>query len=171
MAQPRECPSAVATVKPGKETWAFEEAWDIAVEADPNGRVVETHFNGVFLVYADPVMLVRTLLRSTPAFIRRVVATTRCALVKEGGVGTVIDILRPYAGRCAFNAHLRGESRALERILETLSTVRKTGEYNCTLHIEGVGVYILVAEGSVRDCGFGCSLVIDSALEEAMHSL
>jgi hypothetical protein len=91
--------------------------------------------------------------------------------MKKWSVNEFIDSIRPYACKCTFNTHLRGESKVLEAILKSLCPSRKTGEYTCTIHLEGVGIFVFVAEGRARDCGFGCSLIIDSALEEAMHSL
>ena len=171
MARVEGCPAGVVTAKPGRERWAFEEAWDIAVEADPNGRVEETRFRGVYLVYADPLRLARLLLKASPAFIKSFIVSAKCIPLDKGEPDRVLDALKNYADSCAIEARLRGEARILAGILEHSPLQRITGEYTCTVHIEGVDFYLLVAKGVARDCGFGCRLIIDEALEEAIHSL
>ncbi len=131
------------------------------VEADPDGSVEETPYRGVYLLYAGPWRLARIASRSTPAFVKSLVVTSRCLRIPSG-----VENLRVLLeGACLGSLHLRGNSKILLRLLEEtgIHRNRSTCRGN-TGFIEGVDDIVLVALGEARHCGYCCRLIIDTGL-------
>jgi len=163
------CPGGIATAKPGREGWAYEELWDLAVEADGSGTVERTRYRGVYLLYASPVKLVSVARSDNLAFVRKLIISSKCYKIKQLNKS---DIVNYFSNRMdepgCVDLRLRGKSKDLivEYNKRMGAEVRKARKpCNRMVVVEGVDDIIIVAVGKVASCGPYCTLVIDEDLE------
>ena len=166
-----QCPAGLATAKPGREGWAWEELWDLAIEADPNGLVGKSGFRGVFLIYANPNALARVAIRSTLAFVKRLVITSKCILLPTEApiarLASLLEEIRASSIGACITVSLRGSSKELVDVVRWSVPGGVQNRRSCIGHvvIESVNDLVLIARAdTTRSCGPSCSLYIDRGL-------
>ncbi len=169
-----ECPTAVIVAKPKRQSWALEEAWDLAVMAHPESRAEPSRFPGVILVYTpdgDSRRLSIMAARGERGFIQRIVPAEICiaGAEKNDVVNAVESIIgRKSAlmgeGRLRLIVSVRGEGkrvvdkRAIEEIVAS-KNLRIDRNARVALAVESVDSLFVIALGITRSCGPSCLLV------------
>ena len=165
-----ECPTAVIVAKPKRQSWALEEAWDLAVLASPGGRAETTRFPGVILVYTpdrDPYRFSIVAARGERGFIQRIVPAQRCLIMP--GRTEVLEALTSILSNVKSSSvrvveSLRGESKKVVGSGVALEALRHLGlaasrTSSTILAVEGVDSIVVASVGTTRRCGVGCTLV------------
>ncbi len=169
------CPSAVAVAKPKRARWSLDELWDLA--AYIGGRVVETRYVGVYLIFTDEVkgyeelasVFKEALALYKLSFTSRVVVSRSCVKAR-GEPGTIIADVK-NALREALNdmgaltvrviVSLRGEVKELldrsmiESFIASLGR-RLDRRSNDIIDVEGVDDMVIISWGRGNRCGYGC---------------
>ncbi len=148
-----ECPSAVIVAKPGREAWALEEAWDLAVIV--SGRVEKTRFPGVMLLYSPlrGEKLVEALRRGPRnAFIKRIVVARACFRMGR------VERLEGLPRRARLIVALRGSSKSMD-YRSVIGVDYNDRRSQLVIDVEGVDDVIIVSWGRALSCGYDCLLV------------
>lgn len=171
---PQECmperPTAVIVAQQGRHSWALEEAWDLAVSLDPDGgKVIETGFQGVFLVYASssgPRDVSVAASRMEMGFISRVVPVVHClqASTRDDVEEALEMVARGLEGPVRIIVSIRGVGKKIggrsmvESVLRRVGLhLRKNSKY--VIAVESIGDMFIISHGIMRRCGLGCIIV------------
>jgi hypothetical protein len=169
-----ECPTAVIVAKPKRQSWALEEAWDLAVLAHPEGRAEATRFPGVILVYTpdrDAAHFSVIAARGERGFIQRIVPAEHC--IEASSRREVLELVASAARKLASSLNVRevrlffavrgegkrilGESDVVEALTRAgLTSSRKA---KAALAVESVDNLFIVASGITYRCGNTCTLI------------
>jgi len=158
-----QCPAGVVVAKERRWGWAAEEAMDLA--AWVGGRVEETPYRGVLLVYApDPGRLASVLTNLRMAFISRITLAKECTTPNTDFAPIVSRALAELGDRVDVRFYLRGRSKAspvrsiVERVIskEGIIVRRRAQE---ALVVEGFDDFVVFGWGRKRSCGYGCVYV------------
>ena len=157
------CPSLLVTSLPGRDSWAFEEASDTVLSADPRARVEATRYRGVFAVYSS----------KDPYYI-----SSRFALYIHAFVAWVLPVLGCFRdlGELARSAPRPPEPVSLEvRLREPLK--RRVGEgavvralaeaglrpakgSELVIFVESLEDLLLLSYGRKVSCGPSCAALV-----------
>ncbi|MCE4612034.1 MAG: hypothetical protein F7B17_08700 [Desulfurococcales archaeon] len=169
-----ECPTAVIVAKPKRQSWALEEAWDLAVASHPEGRAEATRFPGVILVYTperDPYRFSVIAARGSRGFIQRIVPAEKCLTPRtpeditklvEAAFSSVLN-LAAYKG-VRLIASMRGRVKELLDVNDIINTALKAGvkldrKGKAVVAVEGIDDIVIISAGITYQCGPSCLLV------------
>jgi len=158
-----ECPAGVVIAKEKRWKWAAEEAADLA--AWVGGRVEETPFRGVILVYGpDPKELASVLTNLRMAFISRITLVKGCVGLYEDPTPIVVRGITGLGNRVDVRFYLRGRSKGspvrsvIERVLNERGVLVRRRSKDAFI-VEGFDDFVVFGWGRKRSCGYDCVYV------------
>jgi len=158
-----ECPAGVVVAKEKRWSWAVEEAMDLA--AWVGGRVEETPYRGVILVYdASPEELASVLANLRMAFISRITLTKGCTRLGEDPTPIILNALDRVGDRVDVRFYLRGKSKEydlrsiVERVIMERGVVPRRRSQEALI-LEGFDDFVVFGWGRKRSCGYRCVYV------------
>ena len=159
---------AVITARPGRESWAAEEALDTIYPADPEARLVKTGFPGVFIL--DTRLGAHEISARYSLFTHAFISFITPGLIEASGppepscLGVLLEHVREYTASVDIRVKARGASKHYRLQSMVARVIRDAGlrpsrGSEWLLSVEGVGSLVLVAVGLRRSCGPSCTLV------------
>ena len=159
---------AVITARPGRESWAAEEALDTIYTADPDARLVKTRYPGVYIL--DTRLGAHEISASYSRFTHAFISFITPGLIESAGppeplcLKVVLEHVKARARTISVRIKARGASKhyALQDLVaEVIHGIglRPSRESEWLLSVEGVDDLVLAAVGLRRSCGPSCTLV------------
>ncbi|MEB3773486.1 MAG: hypothetical protein GSR86_00995 [Desulfurococcales archaeon] len=165
--------SGIAVSRPGREAWLADELLDTILPHDPDARVLETRYRGVFLLYSslEPVDTARIVSRGVHSFMKRYTPAmhTLESPSREGVEGLVyrlLEVLDASAVRLIVSLRGRGKRLGGRSLIEEL--VRRHGialsrRARHLIIIESIEDLLIAASGITGSCGYDCITVVPPA--------
>ncbi|AFZ70410.1 hypothetical protein Calag_0659 [Caldisphaera lagunensis DSM 15908] len=159
------CPNLIAVSLPNKKSWAFEEISDTIFEKDPNAYILESKYNGVFLIYLkenniDAIM--KNVLAYQHAFLSRIVPVKSCGNDLKYVIENSLLILPK--GFIKLIVHLREPLKNVIKENEISDLIisygyKLTKKSSNALILESIDEIFVSTSGIIRKCGPSCITV------------